>query len=289
MAPPDEFSVGGEEFAPEPDFDERPGDPLEARAEEICAHLVLFTFVPKEDYRDLVHDESLRRAVRRRLAAVGLQLVDHVHSPFFAVRLKRWVEADVHFDWPVNFRLPRGAVALMVVLWAKLVMPRRAAGKPPVHLFPPDQRDPEAAKLVPSVHRDALFAEFGDKFGKVNFQRYLGQLRNLGFIEEDRDGTIREGPLLDLLVDGDQLAVKLKDSILWDLVGSESDGADGSEDGGGEAHEAAARGRDEELGSGAAGEEGSGSETVGFPDGIGPERLEALIAGGEANDDGAGT
>jgi len=209
---------------------------LERRAEEICARLLIYTYVPKRQYRDLLLDDALRDRVRARLGQVGLELVESFTSDYFGVRLKPDVEADVAFDWSSNLRLPRGAVALIVICWAKLVLPRRLALEADKALPPAQQtlfeHAPETTTLdaaekpaMPArkinVHRDALYAEFGAKFGKTAFQRYLGMLRNAGFVLEDREGRIAEGPLLDLLVDGTQMAGKLKDSVLWDLLGTD--------------------------------------------------------------------
>ncbi|MSP93456.1 MAG: hypothetical protein EXR79_16970 [Myxococcales bacterium] len=239
--------------------DGRPADPgnaqvsnaqAEERAEEICSRLLIERWLPKRAYRDLLLDDDLRGAVARRLAGVGLELVESFTSDFFAVRLKREVESDIAFDWATNTRMPRGAVALLVVLWAKLVLPKRtqaaddaldrqvrvargAAGPLPegdAAASAPAPPPPPAASI--SVERDALYAEFGRKFGKTAFARFLGQLKAAGFVREDRQGHLREGPLLDLLVDGVQMAQKLRDSVLWDVierggdVGTPGEGAD---------------------------------------------------------------
>ena len=63
-----------------------------------------------------------------------------------------------------------------------------------------------------------VVAEFGRKFGKTAFARYLGQLKSAAFVREDRLGNLSEGPLLDLLIDGVEMAQKLRDSVLWDLL-----------------------------------------------------------------------
>ncbi len=223
----------------------RPNAELEARAEEICSRLLIDRWLPKRNFRDLLLDDELRQIVSRRLSGVGLQLVESFTSDFFAVRLKRDVESDISFDWATNTRLPRGSVALLVILWAKLVLPKRIAssevtfkrqlaaanaGQPlpgdastqpvlpgmPAPL-PPPPPEPEPAVVI-TVQREALYAEFGRKFGKTAFARYLGQLKTAGFVREDRQGRLREGPLLDLLVDGVQMAQKLRDSVLWDVL-----------------------------------------------------------------------
>ncbi len=188
----------------------------ETRAEEICSRLLIERWVPKRAYRDLLLDDDLRASVGRRLGQVGLELVESFTSDWFAVRLKRAIEGDISFDWATNARLPRGSVALLVVLWAKLILPKR--------LEPADQatETPDPAAVVPPtvIARDQLYAEFGRKFGKTAFARYVGQLKAAGFVREDRSGNLREGPLLDLLVDGVQMAQKLRDSVLWDVLES---------------------------------------------------------------------
>jgi len=200
-----------------------PNEEKDERAQQICAQLLIFTFVKKKACKDLMLDDELRERVRKRLAATGMELVENFYSDYFAIRMRPEIESDVTFDWPTNTRLDRAAVSLLVVLWAKLVLPKRVAqetGENPdetnFDLFP--EGKPKTLPVI-KVHREALFAEFGSKFGKVNFQRYLGRLRNLGFVTEDRSGNIGEGPMLDLLIDGTQMAMKLKDSVLWELVG----------------------------------------------------------------------
>jgi len=221
----------------------RPDAEREARAEEICSRLLIERYLPKRNFRDLLLDEELRAIVARRLGGVGLQLVESFTSDWFAVRLKREVENDIAFTWATNARLPGGAVALLVILWAKLVLPKRiaiseanmqrqlqtaAAAARGETLPPPAAPSTPETAAVNSVSRDALYAEFGRKFGKTAFARYLGQLKSLGFVREDRNGKLTEGPLLDLAVDGVQMAQKLRDSVLWDLL--ERDGGAGGEE-----------------------------------------------------------
>lgn len=226
---------------------------LARRAQEICAHLLIRRYLPKKSCRDLLLDDDLRDDVRARLDAVGLELVDSYTSDYFAVRLAPHIEGDVRFDWATNLRLPRGALALLVILWAKLVLPRRVASEEArrkrleaaaaAEAQGEEIEAPEPDKLpTPKVARAALYAEFGHRFGKTAFTRYVGQLKNAGFIKESRAGDLREGPLLDLMIDGVQMARKLRDSVLWDLLdGEDFDAEDeqelpaGEHDDGGEA------------------------------------------------------
>jgi len=196
--------------------------PGRSRAQEICSRLMMKPWIVKSDFKELVVDEDLRREVETRLKAVGLQLVDNFYSKYFAVRLADEIERDASLSWATNFGLEKPAVALLVVLWAKLVFPKRVAQERREQpgnvraLFP-------AAEPVPDVQlstsESTLRAELGRKCGGAKLQVYLGQLRRLGFIEYSRFDHIVEGPLLDLLVDGQAMAIKLKNSALWDVLG----------------------------------------------------------------------
>ncbi|MSQ81681.1 MAG: hypothetical protein EXR77_02035 [Myxococcales bacterium] len=200
--------------------DSRVDHEREQRAEEICSRLLIERWLAKRSYRDLLVDDEMRAAVARRLGLVGLELVESFTSDWFAVRLKRSIEGDIAFDWATNTRLPRGAIALLVVVWAKLILPRRLEPADAVAVAA-DATEP-TAKAAPaalaSISREQLYAEFGRKFGKTAFARYLGQLKSAGFVREDRAGNLRDGPLLDLLVDGVEMAQKLRDSVLWDVL-----------------------------------------------------------------------
>ena len=74
-------------------------------------------------------------------------------------------------------------------------------------------------KVSAPVSRNALIADFGDKLGKATRVRMnLGTLARLGFIIQ-RQEEIYEGPLLDLLLDYQQLAGRVLDGALHDLLG----------------------------------------------------------------------
>jgi hypothetical protein len=193
------------------------------RAQEICSRLMIKPYIPKNDFKDLVVNEDLRRDVEARLRTVGLVLVDNFYSKYFAVRLADEIERDAALSWATNFGLEKPAVALLVVLWAKLVFPKRVAqerreqpGDNVKPMFPQNEPIPDI-ELVTS--EAALRAELGKKCGGAKLPIYLGQLKRHGFIEYSRMDHITEGPLLDLLVDGAQMAIKLKNSALWDVLG----------------------------------------------------------------------
>jgi hypothetical protein len=196
---------------------------LKSRSQEICSRLMIKPYIPKADYKDLVVNEELRRDVESRLRGVGLILVDNYYSKYFAVRLADEIERNTALSWATNFNLEKPAIALMVVLWAKLVFPKRIAqerretpGDNVKPLFPANEPIPD---IELSTSEAALRAELGRKCGGAKLPMYLGQLRRLGFIEYSRQDHITEGPLLDLLIDGQQMAIKLKNSTLWDVLG----------------------------------------------------------------------
>ena len=194
-----------------------------SRAQEICSRLMIRPYIPKAEYKDLIINEELRRDVETRLRSVGLFLVDNFYSKYFAVRLADEIERDATLSWSANFNLEKPAIALLVVLWAKLVFPKRTAqerreqpGDNVRPLFPGQAPVPEAEQ---STSEAALRAELGRKCGGAKMPIYLGQLKRLGFIEYARMDHITEGPLLDLLIDGPQMAIKIKNAALWDVLG----------------------------------------------------------------------
>ena len=202
-------------------------DSLQARAEEICAHLLIFPYLARDKYRDLLLDDELRHEVSRRLDGVGMQLAESFYSDHFSVKPKAEVEADIRFDWASNKRLPKGAIAILVVLWAKLVLPRRVArdhrvdmNEDNMDLFPERKKPSDYVVKVP---RDAILAEYSERFGRTNLLRYIGQVKRLGFIREDRSGRLYEGPLLDLLLDGQKLASDIHNGVLHDMLGQDTE------------------------------------------------------------------
>jgi hypothetical protein len=199
------------------------GQAIRTRAQEICSRLMIKPYIPKNDFKDLVVNEDLRRDVESRLRMVGLILVDNYYSKFFAVRLADEIERDASLSWATNFNLEKPAIALLVVLWAKLVFPKRIAqerretpGDNVRPMFPASEPIPE---IELSTSEAALRAELGKKAGGAKLPIYLGQLKRHGFLSYSRMDHITEGPLLDLLIDGHQMAIKLKNSTLWDVLG----------------------------------------------------------------------
>ncbi|HEX2529880.1 MAG TPA: hypothetical protein VHK70_00235, partial [Burkholderiaceae bacterium] len=74
-------------------------------------------------------DEQFRTDLDARLAACGLKFMDNVYADYVTLSLARDVEPKVfgaRDTWQNNnFGLARDGVALLVVLWALIILPKR--------------------------------------------------------------------------------------------------------------------------------------------------------------------
>lgn len=173
-------------------------------------------------------DELFRADIDTRLAACGMKLLDNVYANNVALALARDVEPKVfgaRETWQNNnFGLARDGVALLVVLWALIILPKRErqeshqqADEDQNDMFGKDKPLPRAEDVSIGVSYKALLADFGDKLGKkTRMDMNLGQLRTLGFIER-RGDIIEEGPLLDLMMDTDVLKERIINGALADI------------------------------------------------------------------------
>src|SRR3954465_16521 len=92
----------------------------------ICARLLRAGAVPRAELPDLDFPE-VRRDVERRLQAVGLVLATSAYSDHVGIHLSSEVTADSAFDAASNLGLRSDACALLVILWARLVLQKRTA------------------------------------------------------------------------------------------------------------------------------------------------------------------
>lgn len=199
----------------------------------LVARLLSQRWLPRDDAqaRKALLDEAFREELDRRLAAVGLELREHPYSAYIGVAITRSAERSVFGgsdSWISNtLQLDRDAVALLVVLWALIVLPKRQrqlerqqaeADASQTLMFAegkPISRDPS---LSPVVAERTLLADFGDRLGgktRVNFN--LGVLGRHGFVIR-RKGELAEGPLLDLVFDYERTARRILDGALGDLL-----------------------------------------------------------------------
>ncbi|MHA6206107.1 hypothetical protein ACXU4B_16900 [Dyella soli] len=199
----------------------------------LVARLLSQRWLPRDDTqaRKALLDEGFREELDRRLDAVGLELREHPYSAYIGVAVARANEKHVFGgsdSWISNtLQLDRDAVALLVVLWALIVLPKRQrqverqqaeADASQSLMFAeakPISRDPS---LSPVLAERTLLADFGDRLGgktRVNFN--LGVLSRHGFIVR-RKGDLAEGPLLDLVFDYERTARRILDGALGDLL-----------------------------------------------------------------------
>ncbi|WP_430392330.1 hypothetical protein [Dyella sp. 20L07] len=199
----------------------------------LVARLLSQRWLPRDDVqaRKALLDETFREDLDRRLAAVGLELREHPYSAYIGVAITRSAERSVFGgsdSWISNtLQLDRDAVALLVVLWALIVLPKRQrqldrqqaeADASQTLMFAEGKPISRDASLSPIVAERTLLADFGDRLGgktRVNFN--LGVLSRHGFILR-RKGELAEGPLLDLVFDYERTARRILDGALGDLL-----------------------------------------------------------------------
>jgi hypothetical protein len=198
----------------------------------LAAQLLARRWLPRNHplVRKALIDRELWEALGQRLAAVGMKVVDNVHADHIATALLRPAERAVFGEQGLsannNLDLPRDGVALLVVLWSLIVLPKRqrqVARSDALHagqgeMFASDKPLPPAASVSPLVSYRSLLADFGDQLGKkLRMDTNLRLLERHGFITRKGE-DIAEGPLLDLLIDYDQLAARVLDGSLADVL-----------------------------------------------------------------------
>src|SRR3569833_3164365 len=187
-------------------------------SQTLIARLLAHQTLAREDklVKKALSDELFRADIDARLAACGLKLLDNVYADYFTLALAREVEPKVFGAREVwqnnNLGLARDGVALLVVLWAMNILPKRERQQTHQHaeqdqddMYGKDKPLPRAEEASIGISYRALLSDFGVYLGKITrLDMYLGQLVKLGFIER-RGDLIIEGPLLDLLLDTDML------------------------------------------------------------------------------------
>jgi len=173
-------------------------------------------------------DEVFRLEIDNRLAACGMKFLDNVYADNVTLALAREIEPKIFGAREVwqnnNLGLARDGVALLVVLWAMIILPKRerqeahqAALEDQEDMFGKDKPLPRAEDASMGISYRALLADFGDKLGKkTRMDMNLGQLAKLGFVER-RGDMITEGPLLDLMMDTDALKDRIVNGALSDI------------------------------------------------------------------------
>ncbi|MCY0915094.1 hypothetical protein [Massilia antarctica] len=196
----------------------------------LIARLLTHQTLRRDDklVKRVLSDELFRAEVDKRLLESGLKLLDNVYADHVTLALHRAVEPKIFGAKDIwqnnNFGLTRDGVALLVVLWAQIILPKRErqethqnADDDQNDLFDKDKPMPRAEDTSIGISYTALLSDFGDKLGKkTRMDMNLGALSRMGFIER-RGDVILEGPLLDLLMDTDVLKERIINGALADV------------------------------------------------------------------------
>jgi len=206
-------------------------------AAQLAAQLLARRWLPRTHslVKKALIDTELWTAVGERLSAVGLRLVDNVYADHISVAMLRPAEVAVFGETGLaannNLDLPRDGVALLVVLWSLIVLPKRQRQVARVDAVDPGQGEmfatlkpvPPAESVAPLVSYKSLLADFGKQLGgQLRINTHLKLLKDHGFITRKGE-DIAEGPLLDLMLDYDLLAPRILDGALADVLARTSD------------------------------------------------------------------
>lgn len=201
-------------------------------AARLIARLLALHYLPREDaeVRRLLIDTGFRDEVEQRLSSSGLRLLAHPFAAHVGVALARECENAVFEQndaWQAsNIGLPRDAVALLVILWALIILPKRerqlsgeaTQGEAQSEMFGTVKLTPLAHEASRGIAQNVLLEDYGKLLGgktRINFN--LPQLTRLGFIEL-KNKMIHEGPLLDLAFDYAEMAPRILNGALSDLL-----------------------------------------------------------------------
>lgn len=190
-------------------------------ATHICARLLRSGAVPRAELPDLDFPE-VRHDVERRLGAVGLVLATSAYSDHVGIRLSPDVTGDTAFDAASNLGLRSDACALLVILWARLVLQKRTATDtrelPGQNALFAGERTDAARSYRPSVRMEALVREFRTVLGgRSRIQSLVTQLRRLQFLAGHGE-VIEAGPLLELGIDGERMIGFIRREVLAKLL-----------------------------------------------------------------------
>lgn len=204
-------------------------DPVAA----LIARLLAQRWLPRDDElaRRALTDAGFREELDRRLAAAGLRLLDHPYAAHIAVAVAKAQEAAVFAGpraWSAsNLDLDRDSIALLVVLWSLLILPKRQRQIGRVEadrdqdqgqIFAEMKPVPVGGDVAEPLAERTLIADFGDKLGgRMRLNINLGVLARHGFIVRRKE-RIFEGPLLDLAFDYERTARRVLDGALAFVV-----------------------------------------------------------------------
>lgn len=187
----------------------------------LCARLLRAGVMPRAELPDLDFPD-VRREVEERLGAVGLVLATSAYSDHVGLRLSPEVTGDAAFDSASNLGLGSDACALLVILWARLVLQKRTAVDtrevPGQSALFAAERAGAARGFQPRIRLETLVREFRSVLGgRSHIQRLVSRLRRLRFLAGHGD-IIEPGPLLELGIDGERMVAFIRREVLARLL-----------------------------------------------------------------------
>ncbi|MBV8620168.1 MAG: hypothetical protein JOY84_14975 [Curvibacter sp.] len=197
----------------------------------LIAELLARRYLPRSHPRvkRALVDAELFAQIEQRLAQSGLRWMDNIYADHVSLALLPAAQVAVLGESALNasnnLELPRDAVALLVVVWALIILPKRerqtsrtAPEAPQDDMFAGAKPLPSGRDVSPVLSYKALLEDYGNQLGKkMRLDANLKLLERHGFIGRRQD-EITEGPLLDVLLDYDVLAPRILDGALADVL-----------------------------------------------------------------------
>ncbi|AYH44215.1 hypothetical protein [Azoarcus sp. DN11] len=206
---------------------------MEHELKTLTARLLAHRWLPRNDrqVRRALVDETFRVELDHRLAAIGLQLQDNPYADHVAAVLTPEMFEPVfgaRREYAAsNVGLTRDEIALLIVIWSLIILPKRErqvtrrelADDGQGDMFGADKPVAHGAAVSGGLSEASLIADFGPLLGgKTKVKNFmLGKLARLGFIER-RSGVLHEGPLLDVALDYRVLADRIIHGTLADVL-----------------------------------------------------------------------
>lgn len=179
--------------------------------------------VPRHEIPEIDHLE-VRREVERRLEGVGLVLATSAYSDHVGLRFSPEASIGPAFETTANRDLRSDACALLVILWARLVLQKRTVED--THEVPSDTQTEiyadesrrKAKEYVPHVMLETISREFRSILGaKSRVKSLVSILKRHGFVR-GRGERIEAGPMLELGVDGERMMAFIRRTALADIL-----------------------------------------------------------------------
>ena len=123
----------------------------------LIARLLTHQTLRRDDrlVKRVLSDELFRAEVDLRLANCGMKLLDNVYADHVTLALSRTIEPKIFGARDVwqnnNFGLARDGVALLVVLWAQIILPKRERQETCLLYTSPSPRDLSTSRMPSSA------------------------------------------------------------------------------------------------------------------------------------------